>query len=199
MENTSSKIILDLFGGTGAWSKPYREHGYDVRIITLPKHDVRTFDPPANVYGILAAVPCDEFSLAKGSLNRDLAGGLALLAAAQKIIWQCQQNKKLAFWCIENPCGLMRQFLGKPGHTFQPWEYGDFHTKKTDLWGYFKTPKKTVSERPLLTPRQRHGSHARHLADPICPHEYKHLKLSRKDIRAITPAGFAEAFFKSNR
>lgn len=31
-----SKIILDLCGGTGSWSKPYRDAGYDVRVITLP-------------------------------------------------------------------------------------------------------------------------------------------------------------------
>ena len=46
-----SKIILDLCGGTGSWSKPYKENGYDVRVITLPEHDVRTFEPPKNVYG----------------------------------------------------------------------------------------------------------------------------------------------------
>ena len=25
-----NKIILDLCGGTGAWSNPYKENGYDV-------------------------------------------------------------------------------------------------------------------------------------------------------------------------
>ena len=34
------KIILDLCGGTGSWSKPYKDAGYDVRVITLPE-DVR--------------------------------------------------------------------------------------------------------------------------------------------------------------
>ena len=28
-----NKIILDLCGGTGAWSAPYKNHGYDVRLI----------------------------------------------------------------------------------------------------------------------------------------------------------------------
>ena len=51
------KIILDLCGGTGSWSKPYRDAGYDVRVITLPDNDVRTYEPPENVYGILAAPP----------------------------------------------------------------------------------------------------------------------------------------------
>lgn len=44
----SDKVILDLCGGTGAWSKPYKEAGYDVRVITLPKHDIRTYKPPIN-------------------------------------------------------------------------------------------------------------------------------------------------------
>lgn len=34
--NNENKIILDLCGGTGSWSRPYKEAGYDVRLITLP-------------------------------------------------------------------------------------------------------------------------------------------------------------------
>lgn len=45
MDN-SKKIILDLCGGTGSWSKPYKEAGYDVRLITLPEYDVLTYEPP---------------------------------------------------------------------------------------------------------------------------------------------------------
>ena len=41
MKDTDKKIILDLCGGTGAWSKPYSSRGgYDVRIFTLPHYDV---------------------------------------------------------------------------------------------------------------------------------------------------------------
>lgn len=35
--------------------------------------------------------------------------------------------------------------------------------------------------------------------NPKCPEEYKHLNLNRADIRAITPPGFAEAFFNANK
>lgn len=59
----SDKIILDLCGGTGSWSRPYVDAGYDVRVITLPEYDVRTYKPPEFVYGILAAPPCTEFSV----------------------------------------------------------------------------------------------------------------------------------------
>lgn len=56
-----NKIILDLCGGTGAWSRPYKEAGYDVRIITLPQ-DVRLIEFIANAYGILAAPPCTDLA-----------------------------------------------------------------------------------------------------------------------------------------
>ena len=49
------KIILDLCGGTGSWSRPWLLNGYDVRVITLPEYDVLTYEPPDNVFGILAA------------------------------------------------------------------------------------------------------------------------------------------------
>lgn len=38
--NNKDKIILDLCGGTGSWSRPYVEAGYDVRVITLPSHNI---------------------------------------------------------------------------------------------------------------------------------------------------------------
>jgi hypothetical protein len=36
----NNKIILDLCGGTGSWSNFYKQNGYDVRVLTLPEHDV---------------------------------------------------------------------------------------------------------------------------------------------------------------
>lgn len=84
------KIILDLCGGTGAWSRPYKEAGYDVRKITLPIYDVRDYSPPDNVYGILAAPPCTEFSLAKGNAARDFVSAMEVVKACLNIIWCCR-------------------------------------------------------------------------------------------------------------
>jgi hypothetical protein len=53
----NKRIILDLCGGTGAWSNPYLQASYDVRVITLPDQDVLTYLPPEKVWGILAAPP----------------------------------------------------------------------------------------------------------------------------------------------
>lgn len=197
------KIILDLCGGTGSWSRPYREAGYDVRLVTLPDGDVRTYTPPANVYGILAAPPCTEFSLAKGGLPRDFEAGMETVVACMQIIWQCRKRDKLVFWALENPRGLLRQFLGRPHFTFEHWEFDPDAQmyKPTDLWGYFTEPRPTCTVRPkiVLQPSNNGRKQCAAYDNGLCPSEYNDLKLSRAAIRAITPRGFAEAFFKANR
>ncbi len=199
--DTKNRIILDLCGGTGAWSKPYQDAGYDVRVITLPKYDVRCYRPPDNTYGVLAAPPCTEFSLAKGAGDRDFYKGMETVEACLGIIWKIRYRRKLAFWAIENPVGFLRQFLGMPAWTFEQWQFGEMQIKRTDLWGYFKTPKPTVKKKPEveLTKRYPNGkTNSRCWAKPKAPTQYQHYNLSRQAIRAITPAGFAKAFFKAN-
>jgi site-specific DNA-cytosine methylase len=115
------KIILDLCGGTGSWSKPYKDNGYDVRLITLPDNDVRFYEPPENVYGILAAPPCDQFSFAKTTGKpRDLKSAYEIVSSCLNIIAKCQykldspyaKKTTLQFWALENPKGLLRRFFG---------------------------------------------------------------------------------------
>jgi hypothetical protein len=195
------KIILDLCGGTGAWSKPYREAEYDVRLITLPEHDVLNYVPPKNVYGILAAPPCTEFSLAKNAKPRNFADALTVVSACLQIIWQCRLQNTLTFWALENPAGYLRQFLGRPHYTFEQWQFGEQKIKKTDIWGYFNEPAATVKNLPAnlvyISPKGRYN--ARDWSKMSCPPEYAHLKLDRAALRAITSPGFALAFFKANK
>lgn len=195
-----NKIILDLCGGTGAWSHPYVEAGYDVRNITLPEHDVRSYKPPKSVYGILAAPPCPEFSFCrtKAKKPRDLRKGMDIVIACLRIIWECQydlakdttKKPNLAFWALENPNGMLAWFLGKQRMIFQPYEFGDNYKKKTCLWGYFNEPQRhpILCDKPKfdrLSTKEIHG-------------EY-YGKLNRTERRAITPAGFAQAFFEANQ
>jgi len=202
MKKTDKKIILDLCGGTGSWSKPYKEAGYDARLITLPGHDVRAYEPPENVYGILAAPPCTEFSLAKNGClrKRDFTMGMEIVKRVMEIIWQCRISGSLKFWALENPVGYLRQFLGKPFYTFEHWQYGEPLIKRTDIWGYFNNPTPAVKKKPsgmvVRYPNGRTNSLVYHSYQ--CPPEYKHLNLDRAALRAITPPGFAKAFFKAN-
>lgn len=193
MEN-KDKIILDLCGGTGAWSEPYRKAGYDVRVITLPENDVRTYQPPENVYGILAAPPCTMFSQARrnAKLPPDYESALKIVEACERIIRGCAMSGNLKFWAMENPRGKLRYFIGIPKNTFYQWQFGGQHKKPSDIWGYYNPPTPTVRKEPDIDVDKTWQK-------PVCPQQYIHLKLNREAIRAITPAGFAQAFFKANQ
>lgn len=187
MEN-SEKIILDLCGGTGAWSRPYEQAGYDVRNITSPKHDVRTFIPPNDVYGVLAAPPCTHFSLARTTAKtpRDVKSALSIVDACLRIIWATKPR----FYAIENPKGLLRKYLGPPRITLQPYWFGDRYSKQTDLWGEFNIPR-------FSPVRLTQDDIARaKMNNRILPSE---IGLTQADRRAITPKKFARAFFEANQ
>lgn len=194
------KIILDLCGGTGSWSKPYRDAGYDVRVITLPRYDVTTYElPDQPVYGILAAPECTQFSLARTTARvpRDLRKGMILVEACMHLIWEARKRYKLAFWAMENPQGILRQFMGKPAFTFHPNDFGDLYTKRTDLWGYFNSPTK----HPVPIPERIQMSLVKNnRLLPKLPDGYKPA-YGRRDAaqRSMTPPGFAMAFFRANR
>lgn len=189
------RIILDLCGGTGAWSRPYSEAGYDVRNITLPDYDVRLFVPPDNIYGILAAPPCTMFSMARtrAKTPRDFIQGMELVYDCLRIIWECQYKQLLSFWCLENPTGYLRWFLGLPVFTFDPCDFGERYTKSTDLWGRFVKPIKNPTmlldfEKDLCSKNQRK-----------LPSISDITGSKQSTRRAITPSSFARAFFEVNR
>lgn len=181
------KIILDLCGGTGSWSRPYREAGYDVRLITLPEYDVQDYEPPENVYGILAAPPCTDFasSGARWFAEKDRDGrtiiSMGVLVAVLEIILRAQPA---AFWALENPTGRIRRWLHTPAMSFDPCDFGDPYTKRTHLWGRFVLPEKTPVEPTEGSKMWR------------C---YGGKSDRTKMLRSITPPGFAKAFFKANQ
>jgi len=194
------KIILDLCGGTGSWTRYYPKDEYDIRVITLPDNDVLTYKPPKNVYGICAAPPCTMFSFARMSAKkpRDLQEGMSTVIACLKIIWECQYKIKsstqkaspLKFWCLENPNGFLKYFLGKPVYEFNPYDFGDNWKKRTQLWGYFNYPKK----QPIKCDLPKYD----HMASKDLHPEFfgKYDRLTR---RSMTPFGFAKSFYKENK
>lgn len=176
------KIILDLCAGTGAWSRPYRDAGYDVRLITLPT-DVRLYIPPKDVYGILAAPPCTHLASSGARWWRQ-KGEMALLEALS-VVDACLRivlATTPVFWVLENPVGRLIHYLGKPVMYFDPCDFGDPYTKKTCLWGRFNEPVKSP-------------------VDPVEGSKMHRLPPSddRQELRSMTPPGFARAFFEANR
>ena len=180
-----NKIILDLCGGTGAWSKPYAKAGYTVKVIDPVQKtgDVRLLLWDSNIYGILAAPPCTHLA---GSGARwwpekgesALLEALSVVDACLRIIWVCKPR----FWALENPVGRLSRYLGKPREYFNPCDYGDPWTKKTCLWGNFVMPEKSPVE-------PTEGSKIHKMAPS--PDRWKQ--------RSITPPGFVKAFFEANQ
>ncbi len=169
-----------------------------------------------NIYGVLAAPPCTMFSFARTNAKkpRNLKEGMQCVRACLDIIWSIKEvrqatSKKtlpLKFWALENPYhGFLRQFLGKPAFTFDPWEFGDGYQKRTALWGDFTEPKKNpVPMTEEAKAKAKTNSHLHTLgvkfdylkSKDIHPEHFG--KFDRQTRRSITPAGFAKAFYEAN-
>ena len=176
-----SKLILDLCGGTGAWSRPYKEAGYDVNVVTLPGYDIRLLEKINRpVYGILAAPPCTMF-VSSGArwvrTEEERIDAIGIVDACLRAVLIYDP----VFWSLENPVGRLSKILGKPKTYFDPCDYGDPYTKKTCLWGKFNVPTKNP-----VVPEEKNRIH------------YMSPGLERAKLRSITPTGFATAFFMAN-
>ena len=179
-----------------------------------------------SIYGILAAPPCTMFSDARTNAKtpRDLRGGMRTVQACLNIIYEAQYRTEsdqqkyspLKFWALENPWyGRLKWFIGNPVFVFDPWEFGDAYKKRTALWGYFNPPKKThVTMSDVMTQEQieAHKTNSQKLPelDRLLMPELKELKgvnnsdywkqtKLRQTLRAITPQGFAKAFYEANK
>lgn len=206
-KENKDKIILDLCGGTGSWSRPYKDAGYDVRVITLPEYDIT--DPKVvgicvalKPYGILAAPPCTKFSRAAWNLkkkDRDFHEGMKCVRSCLEIIWRVQEDgAPLVFWAMENPQGYLTNFIGRPYYYCQPWWFGDksfTRTKRNCFWGYFNQPARRVFKRdfPFISPR----TSKRDQVDKM--RENKGWYKASAEDRAKTSQEFAEAFYKANK
>lgn len=204
MLNNSNKIILDLCGGTGAWSDPYAKVGYDRRIITLPEYDVRYYKPPRRVYGVLAAPPCTDFAISGvrwwkiKDKERGLLEALSIVAACLHII----EDTHPRWWALENPVGRLPRYIGKYSYTFQPYEYGDPWTKRTCIWGKHNIPVKTPVDPVGKWVGGSASGHKGIVDNPqFLPPDWVHRlppSADRATLRSITPLGFAKAFYEAN-
>ena len=101
------------------------------------------------------------------------------------------------------------EHLGRPQLIFQPWEYGDPWTKRTAIWGGFTPPEKRYSnwenvpnKLPLYARPGRGKPNFAYLhksAQALIPQLAWASPQTDADFRAITPPGFAQAFFKANQ
>lgn len=193
------KIILDLCGGTGAWSAPYKTNGYEVILVDInfpPYIDILNYEAPKDIYGILAAPPCTDFSGA-GSRHwkkKDADGrteySISLVKACLRIIKEANPS----FWALENPPGRIKKLvpeIGDPILKFNPCDYGDPYSKLTYVWGKFNIPKKL----PRVS-----IDYSSHYVDANLNYidRTSGIASKYKYLRSITSPGFAFAFYLVN-
>lgn len=207
MEN--KKIILHLCADIGSDSR-YFDLDENFEVIKIGKDiGVENYNPPKNVYGIIANPVCTEFSTVAG-FNKvgDLQKGMFLVNHCLRIINEA--NPK--FWVLENPAkGRLKEFLGKPKAIYQPWEFGSPWSKQTALWGNFNMPKKIYSKieeveqiQELWKRKDRKIAALAYLhksAKNLIP-EFEWAKDLINDdmsLRSMCSQKFAQAFYEANK
>ena len=180
-----SKVIYDLYDGSGEFSRPYREAGYNVVRADIKRGvDVRLLKHfKSEIYGILAGPPCTDLA-GSGARWWKNKGEKALLDALSMVdaVYRIVSITDPVFWVLENPVGRLTSYLGPPAYIFDPCDFGDPWTKKTCLWGRFNPPIKN-----RVSPIE--GSKI-HLMPP---------SENRQAMRSVTPPGFSQAFFEANQ
>ncbi len=190
-------IIISLFDFSGSWSLPYERAGYEViRVDIKSGVDILKWNykaiPRNRVAGVLAAPPCTDFAVS-GAQYWNAKDNDGTTALSVKLVLQTLKIIKWFnpdFWALENPVGRLNTLipaLAAFGPWYwQPFHYGDPWTKKTGIWGKCNRPAQAYTL-PMRWAAQ--GSWSQLLGG----------KGERtKEIRSITPGGFAHAFFKAN-
>lgn len=180
------RVILSLCDFSGSWSRPYAEAGYTVHQLDLKTTgDIRLFEYPGHVHGILAAPPCTHFAVSGArwwseKTDSDLLEALSVVDACLRLVTVCQPK----WWALENPVGRLSRWIGEPTMYFDPCDFGDPYTKKTGLWGRFNTslPRNPVEPSEGSKMWARYGGKSERT----------------KTMRSMTPEGFARAFFQVN-
>lgn len=141
--------------------------------------DVRLFQRVmVPVHGILAAPPCTVMSYARNRYmptEEEVLASLSVTDACLRII----VAQRPTWWALENPRNKLRRYLGPARLEFYHWEYGDAAHKPTCIWGDFAVPAKQPK------PRTK-------------PSTYRTKQENASPSDAITPQGFAQAFFAVN-
>lgn len=202
------KTLLSLFDYTGNWAKPFAEAGWNVILWDI-KHTCNLFDQFSDIHdacadyfyenifdnfgtvdGILAAVPCTDFAVsgARWFAEKDESGqtqkSIEIVYQTLRIIDLCSPD----FWTIEQPVSRIHNLvpeLGKPKMYFNPCDFGEPYTKKTALYGDFNTNLKMNKVIPI------HGS--------MMHTKYGGKSERTKELRSVTPEGFASAFYEANK
>lgn len=136
------KTILHLCADTGTDSWPYREDE-QYEVITIgAAYGVENYKVERPIHGIFANPVCTHFSNLRrgnGIIPSNPEDGLWMVEECLRIVKEANPN----WWVLENPAtGKLKNYIGDPVFSYEPWYFGSPWTKRTALWGNFNIPKR---------------------------------------------------------
>lgn len=161
--------LLSLFDYSGEWSRPYYENGWnvfqwdikldeylDVNRIETAEQALEEFE---DINGILAAVPCTEFTVA-GAQYWNMKDADGRTAAACQLVYQTLKLVNLFtptdpdydevfFWSLENPVGRLSKLIPEVG---LPWYFNPH-----EFAGYLNPTKKQLARLDAIRLKAGHG------------------------------------------
>ena len=147
-----NKQTLELFSGTGSFSKIAREYGYKTLTLDNQPHlnpdvlgDIMSWEPPKGFKPLIiwASPPCTQFSIASVSAYKTY-WNIGKEPPDVKYFYKTLELIALLkpkYWFIENPRGMARtlKFMRKvPRYTVSYCQYGFNVMKPTDIWSNIK-------------------------------------------------------------
>lgn len=140
-----AKFIVHGCADTGSDTWAYQQDpAYDVLKVGADI-GIENYSPDRPVHGGFFNPVCTHFSpVRRGKPGENYPHvsnpefGMEMVRECLRVVEEAQPK----WWAIENPAmGSLRNYLGKPTFTYQPWQFGSPWTKATALWGNFNPPK----------------------------------------------------------
>lgn len=188
----------------GAFADSLRDYGVGNTLRRILPH-VDSFD----VIAVMAAPPCTDFTNS-GSQHWKAKDADGRTEQSVTIIRDCLrvvQGVNADWWVLENPVGRLKRLvpeLGQWSLRFHPHEFAgwaddpatDAYTKNTCLWGTFNPELERRNVEPVMIERKRRDG-------SIVRGSWQWANLGgkserTKELRSITPTGFARAFAEAN-
>lgn len=161
---------VELFSGTGSFSKVAKEHGNSIFRVELNKKfeaelhkdilDLQREDLPKKIDVLWASPPCTTFSVASirhywsrgRPKNAKTWHGISMIQKTLQLIEEIKQDNPSLIWFIENPRGMLRKqdfMKNLPRKTITYCQYGLHYQKATDIW----TNLNFWSPKPMCKPK----------------------------------------------
>lgn len=202
------KVILHLCADIGSDSR-FFSLDPDFEVIKVGESiGVENFSYDGEVHGVIANPVCTKFSnVNQHRANINDEDGLFLVKHCLRII----DETKPKWWVLENPAnGTLKNYLGRPKATYQPWQYGSPWTKLTALWGDFTMPipkytrwHEVPNKLDLWTRKGRKPSIVwwHKSAAPLIPEFDWAVDMIDSDmaLRSMCSQGFAQALYLANK